>query len=73
LTTTPSATPSAPTRIAELLGNLDVFARADVGVVVIRSASDEGVWSAGHDVGELPVADLDRSHTASRSRSFFEP
>jgi methylmalonyl-CoA decarboxylase len=45
--------------IAELLGNLDEFARADVGVVVIRSAGDERVWSAGHDVGELPVADLD--------------
>ena len=45
--------------IAEMLGNLDEFARADVGVVVIRAASDERVWSAGHDVGELPVADLD--------------
>jgi methylmalonyl-CoA decarboxylase len=45
--------------IAEILGNLDEFARADVGVVVIRSASDERMWSAGHDVGELPLADLD--------------
>ena len=45
--------------IAEMLGNLDEFARADVGVVVIRSASDEGVWSAGHDVGELPLSDRD--------------
>ncbi len=45
--------------IAEMLGNLDEFARADVGVVVIRSASHEHVWSAGHDVRELPVADLD--------------
>ena len=45
--------------IAEVLGNLDELARADVGVVVIRSASDERVWSAGHDVSELPVADLD--------------
>ena len=45
--------------IAEILGNLDEFARADVGVVVIRSASEERVWSSGHDVGELPVADLD--------------
>ena len=41
--------------IAEILGHLDEFARADVGVVVIRSASDERVWSAGHDVGELPA------------------
>jgi methylmalonyl-CoA decarboxylase len=45
--------------IAEMLGNLDELARAEVGVIVIRSASDERVWSAGHDVGELPVADLD--------------
>ena len=45
--------------IAELLGNLDEFARSDVGVVVIRSASHKEVWSAGHDVRELPVAGLD--------------
>jgi methylmalonyl-CoA decarboxylase len=45
--------------IAELLGNLDEFAREQVGAVVIRSASAEAVWSSGHDVDELPVADLD--------------
>ncbi len=45
--------------IAEMLGNLDEFARADVAVVVIRSASDEPVWSAGHDIAELPLANLD--------------
>jgi methylmalonyl-CoA decarboxylase len=45
--------------IAEMLGNLNEFIHADASVVVIRSAGDERVWSAGHDVGELPVADLD--------------
>ena len=45
--------------IAEMLGNLDEFAREEVGAVVIRSASTERVWSSGHDVDELPVADLD--------------
>jgi methylmalonyl-CoA decarboxylase len=45
--------------IAEMLGNLDEFARNEVGAVVIRSASPEPVWSSGHDVNELPLADLD--------------
>jgi methylmalonyl-CoA decarboxylase len=45
--------------IAEMLGKLDEFALEDVGVVVIRSASNERVWSAGHDVNELPLADVD--------------
>jgi hypothetical protein len=45
--------------IAEMLGSLDEFAREDVGVVVIRSARNELVWSAGLDVDELPLADVD--------------
>jgi methylmalonyl-CoA decarboxylase len=45
--------------IAEMLGTLDEFAREEVGAVVIRSARDERVWSSGHDVDELPLADLD--------------
>jgi len=45
--------------IAEMLDNLDEFARQEVGAVVIRSASDQPVWSSGHDVDELPLADLD--------------
>jgi methylmalonyl-CoA decarboxylase len=45
--------------IAEMLGSLDEFTREDVGVVVIRSASHELVWSAGLDVDELPLADVD--------------
>jgi methylmalonyl-CoA decarboxylase len=45
--------------IAEMLSNLDDFARQKVGAVVIRSASDQSVWSSGHDVAELPLADLD--------------
>ncbi|MGO9905590.1 MAG: enoyl-CoA hydratase-related protein [Solirubrobacteraceae bacterium] len=45
--------------IAEMLGNLEELARREAGAVVIRSASDQPVWSSGHDVGELPLADLD--------------
>jgi methylmalonyl-CoA decarboxylase len=45
--------------IAEMLGNLDAFARQEVGAVVIRSSSNQRVWSSGHDVDELPLADLD--------------
>jgi methylmalonyl-CoA decarboxylase len=42
-----------------MLGDLDEFAREDVAAVVIRSAGDQPVWSSGHDVDELPLADLD--------------
>ena len=45
--------------IGEMLGHLDEFARQGVGAVVIRSAGREPVWSSGHDVDELPMADLD--------------
>jgi len=45
--------------IGEMLGHLEEFARQGVGAVVIRSAGREPVWSSGHDVDELPVADLD--------------
>jgi methylmalonyl-CoA decarboxylase len=45
--------------IAEMLDHLDEFARNEVGAVVIRSASGQPVWSSGHDVNELPLADLD--------------
>lgn len=45
--------------IAEMLDRLEEFASEDVAVVVIRSASNQRVWSAGHDVDELPLADAD--------------
>jgi methylmalonyl-CoA decarboxylase len=59
--------------IAEMLGNLDEFAREEVGAVVIRSTSDQRVWSSGHDVDELPLADRDPLPYKSRSRCSFEP
>jgi methylmalonyl-CoA decarboxylase len=45
--------------IAEVLDNLQEFAREEAGAVVIRSAHHQRVWSSGHDVDELPLADLD--------------
>jgi methylmalonyl-CoA decarboxylase len=45
--------------VSEIIGTLDVFRAAGVRVVVLRSATNETVWSAGHDVSELPKADVD--------------
>lgn len=45
--------------IAETISALDEFKSGGARVVVLRSASSGKVWSAGHDVGELPVADVD--------------
>ena len=45
--------------IAEMIAALDSFKADGVRVVVLRSASGGKVWSAGHDVGELPRADVD--------------
>ncbi len=42
--------------IEEVLAALTEFQRAQVRVVVLRAASDAKVWSAGHDIGELPRA-----------------
>ncbi|MBV8399255.1 MAG: enoyl-CoA hydratase/isomerase family protein, partial [Acetobacteraceae bacterium] len=49
---------SAPL-IAEVLAALDSFRKESVRAVIVRSAVQEKVWSAGHDVEELPKADLD--------------
>ncbi|WP_006242194.1 methylmalonyl-CoA decarboxylase [Mycolicibacterium tusciae] len=45
--------------IAETISALDEFRTQDARVVVLRSATSGKVWSAGHDVAELPVADVD--------------
>ncbi len=45
--------------IAETISALDGFKQKRARVVVLRSASAGKVWSAGHDVAELPVADVD--------------
>lgn len=42
--------------IEELLAALAEFQKASVRVVVLRAAADAKVWSAGHDIGELPRA-----------------
>jgi methylmalonyl-CoA decarboxylase len=49
---------SAPL-IAELLAALDRFKEERARAVILRSALHEKVWSAGHDVEELPKADVD--------------
>ena len=45
--------------VAELLQALSEFERRGVRAVVIRTASPVDVWSAGHDIGELPVRGVD--------------
>ena len=45
--------------IADVLTALDRFRTEGVRAVVVRSATVASVWSAGHDVEELPKADID--------------
>lgn len=45
--------------IAETIAALDDFTAKKTRAVVLRSASAGKVWSAGHDVTELPEADVD--------------
>lgn len=45
--------------IAEVLNALEQFETDRVRVVILRSASGGKVWSAGHDISELPKADVD--------------
>jgi methylmalonyl-CoA decarboxylase len=45
--------------IREVVGTLDAFKAVGVRAVVLRSARNEKVWSAGHDVTELPKEDVD--------------
>jgi len=40
--------------IRELFGVLDQFEASDIRVVILRAAPGVRVWSAGHDVNELP-------------------
>ena len=45
--------------IAEVLAAFDRFKKDAARAVVLRSAANEKVWSTGHDVEELPKADVD--------------
>ena len=45
--------------IAEAMAALEEFQAKGARAVVLRSATSGKVWSAGHDVGELPHADVD--------------
>ncbi|HUO54071.1 MAG TPA: methylmalonyl-CoA decarboxylase [Rhodoblastus sp.] len=45
--------------IAAILAALETFKTAHARVIVLRSAQNNKVWSAGHAVDELPVADRD--------------
>ena len=47
------------TTVAEMLEALDAFEREGVRAVVLRTASPTDVWSAGHDIDELPVRGVD--------------
>ncbi len=45
--------------IAEVIAALGRFKSQGARAVVLRSACDEKVWSSGHDVDELPKANID--------------
>ena len=45
--------------IGEVLAALDRFKADRARVLVLRSATNAKVWSAGHDIGELPQAGID--------------
>jgi methylmalonyl-CoA decarboxylase len=45
--------------VAEILAAFGAFERAGVRAVVVRTAAPEAVWSAGHDIDELPVRGVD--------------
>jgi len=45
--------------IAEIIAALEDFTAQRARAVVLRSATSGHVWSAGHDVDELPNADVD--------------
>ncbi|MDE1940426.1 MAG: methylmalonyl-CoA decarboxylase [Alphaproteobacteria bacterium] len=45
--------------IADMLAAFDDFRKKPARAVVLRSATNEKVWSTGHDVTELPKANID--------------
>ena len=45
--------------VTEIVAALDVFARDKARCVVLRAEPGVAVWSAGHDVGELPEGGID--------------
>jgi len=45
--------------IEEIHHALNIFGKEDIRVLVLRSGQKNAVWSAGHDVMELPRADMD--------------
>lgn len=45
--------------VREMLDGLAAFERAEVRAVVVRTAEPQDVWSAGHDIEELPVRGVD--------------
>src|SRR5664279_1964878 len=45
--------------IAEVLASFDHFKAQQARAVIFRSARNGNVWSAGHDIDELPRAGLD--------------
>ncbi len=47
------------TTVQEMLDVLSEFARQGVRAVVLRTAEMRDVWSAGHDIDELPVCGVD--------------
>lgn len=45
--------------VTEILTAFELFKKHRIRAVILRSASGDSVWSAGHDVDELPRAGID--------------
>jgi methylmalonyl-CoA decarboxylase len=45
--------------VSDVLMAFDAFRKEKVRVVILRSARDDKVWSAGHDIDELPRVGID--------------
>lgn len=43
--------------VEEVLASLAEFQKSPVRVVILRAAADAAVWSAGHDISELPLSE----------------
>src|SRR5208337_4999499 len=58
----PPVNPLSSDVCAGLLESLDEFEKAKVRVVIIRADPNTKIWSAGHDVHEIPLDGRDAVH-----------
>ncbi len=58
----PPVNPLSSDVCAGLLESLDEFEKAEARVVIIRADPNTKIWSAGHDVHEIPLDGHDAVH-----------